>query len=67
MNADTLVPAIGRTVIRESAKRIEEKGLVTVAQGRGTQVAPVGSWKMPTRPCSPLLSQTTPHSARSTT
>jgi DNA-binding FadR family transcriptional regulator len=33
-------------VIRESVKRIEEKGLVTVAQGRGTQVAPVSSWKM---------------------
>ena len=32
--------AVSRTVIRESVKRLEEKGLVTVAQGRGTQVAP---------------------------
>lgn len=38
--------AVSRTVIRESVKRMEEKGLVTVAQGRGTQVAPIGSWKM---------------------
>lgn len=38
--------AVSRTVIRESVKRVEEKGLVTVAQGRGTQVAPVTSWKM---------------------
>jgi len=38
--------AVSRTVIRESVKRLEEKGLVTVAQGRGTQVAPVTSWKM---------------------
>jgi DNA-binding FadR family transcriptional regulator len=38
--------AVSRTVIRESIKRIEEKGLVTVAQGRGTQVAPVSAWKM---------------------
>jgi len=38
--------AVSRTVIRESVKRIEEKGLVTVTQGRGTQVAPVSAWKM---------------------
>lgn len=38
--------AVSRTVIRESVKRLEEKGLVTVAQGRGTQVAPMASWKM---------------------
>src|SRR6478735_2422732 len=38
--------AVSRTVIRESVKRIEEKGLVTVAQGRGTQVAPMSAWKM---------------------
>ena len=38
--------AVSRTVIRESVKRVEEKGLVTVVQGRGTEVAPVTSWKM---------------------
>ena len=38
--------AVSRTVIRESVKRMEEKGLVTVAQGRGTQVAPASAWKM---------------------
>lgn len=38
--------AVSRTVIRESVKRLEEKGLVTVAQGRGTQIAPMDSWKM---------------------
>jgi len=37
---------VSRTVIRESVKRIEEKGLVTVAQGRGTQVTPFGSWNV---------------------
>ena len=37
---------VSRTVIRESVKRIEEKGLVTVAQGRGTQVLPSASWNM---------------------
>lgn len=37
---------VSRTVIRESVKRIEEKGLVTVAQGRGTQVLPAESWNM---------------------
>jgi DNA-binding FadR family transcriptional regulator len=37
---------VSRTVIRESAKRLEEKGLVVVAQGRGTQVARSGSWNM---------------------
>ena len=37
---------VSRTVIRESVKRIEEKGLVTVAQGRGTQVLPAASWNM---------------------
>jgi DNA-binding FadR family transcriptional regulator len=37
---------VSRTVIRESAKRLEEKGLVIVAQGRGTQVASSGSWNM---------------------
>lgn len=38
--------AVSRTVIRESVKRIEEKGLVTVAQGRGTHVLPVRSWNI---------------------
>jgi DNA-binding FadR family transcriptional regulator len=37
---------VSRTVIRESVKRIEEKGLVTVIQGRGTQVQPAESWNM---------------------
>jgi DNA-binding FadR family transcriptional regulator len=37
---------VSRTVIRESVKRLEEKGLVVVAQGRGTQVARSGSWNM---------------------
>lgn len=38
--------AVSRTVIRESVKRLEEKGLVTVAQGRGTQVTPTTSWNV---------------------
>ncbi|MBH0130409.1 FadR/GntR family transcriptional regulator [Salinibacterium sp. NK8237] len=37
---------VSRTVIRESVKRVEEKGLVTVAQGRGTTVNPASSWNM---------------------
>src|SRR4051794_25595832 len=37
---------VSRTVIRESVKRLEEKGLVTVAQGRGTQVTPTTSWNV---------------------
>ncbi|MEW9534599.1 FadR/GntR family transcriptional regulator [Microbispora sp. NPDC049125] len=37
---------VSRTVLRESIKRLEEKGLVVVAQGRGTQVARSGSWNM---------------------
>jgi DNA-binding FadR family transcriptional regulator len=51
---DTLPPegdlaahfGVSRTVIRESVKRIEEKGLVTVAQGRGTQAQPSTSWNI---------------------
>ena len=35
-----------RTVIRESIKRIEEKGLITVAPGRGTTVQPTTSWNI---------------------
>ena len=37
---------VSRTVLRESVKRLEEKGLVTVAQGRGTQVRAQGYWNM---------------------
>ncbi len=38
---------VSRTVIRESVKRVEEKGLVTVAQGRGTQASIRStSWNM---------------------
>ncbi|GAA0241479.1 FadR/GntR family transcriptional regulator [Cryptosporangium japonicum] len=37
---------VSRTVIRESIKRLEEKGLVVVAQGRGTQVNRSGAWNM---------------------
>ena len=35
---------VSRTVIRESVKRIEEKGLVRAVQGRGTVVQPHASW-----------------------
>ena len=35
---------VSRTVIRESVKRIEEKGLVTIARGRGTEVRPMTAW-----------------------
>lgn len=37
---------VSRTVIRESVKRIEEKGLVVVAQGRGTTVNPPSKWNV---------------------
>jgi DNA-binding FadR family transcriptional regulator len=37
---------VSRTVLRESVKRVEEKGLVAVAQGRGTTVQPTSSWNM---------------------
>lgn len=37
---------VSRTVIRESVKRIEEKGLVVVAQGRGTTVNPPNMWNV---------------------
>jgi DNA-binding FadR family transcriptional regulator len=37
---------VSRTVIRESIKRLEEKGLILVAQGRGTQVTRSGSRNM---------------------
>ena len=38
--------AVSRTVIRESVKRVEEKGLVTVSQGRGTIVNPAAQWNV---------------------
>jgi len=37
---------VSRTVLRESVKRVEEKGMLTVAQGRGTQVNPPSSWNV---------------------
>jgi DNA-binding FadR family transcriptional regulator len=37
---------VSRTVIRESVKRLEEKGLVTVSQGRGTTVNPSSEWNL---------------------
>jgi DNA-binding FadR family transcriptional regulator len=37
---------VSRTVLRESVKRLEEKGLVIVSQGRGTQVRAQGYWNM---------------------
>jgi DNA-binding FadR family transcriptional regulator len=37
---------VSRTVIRESIKRVEEKGLLTVAQGRGTSVNPPSTWNV---------------------
>ena len=51
---DTLPPevplakqfGVSRTVLRESVKRLEEKGLVSVGQGRGTTVQPTRSWNM---------------------
>ena len=37
---------VSRTVIRESVKRLEEKGMVTVIQGRGTEVSPSSEWNI---------------------
>ena len=37
---------VSRTVIRESVKRVDEKGLVTVAQGRGTTVNEPSAWNV---------------------
>lgn len=37
---------VSRTVIRESVKRLEEKGLITVTPGRGTIVEPTTSWNI---------------------
>ena len=38
--------AVSRTVIRESIKRVEEKGLIQVEQGRGTIVSSDDTWNM---------------------
>ena len=38
--------AVSRTVIRESIKRVEEKGLIQVEQGRGTIVSATDNWNM---------------------
>ncbi len=38
--------AVSRTVIRESVKRVEEKGLVTASQGRGTVINPPSRWNV---------------------
>lgn len=37
---------VSRTVVRESVKRLEEKGLVVVAQGKGTHVTSPAAWNM---------------------
>ena len=37
---------VSRTVLRESVKRVEEKGLVDVSPGRGTTVLPASSWNV---------------------
>lgn len=37
---------VSRTVIRESIKRLEEKGLVVARQGRGTRVSPTNDWNI---------------------
>lgn len=37
---------VSRTVIRETMKRLQEKGMVTVAQGRGTHVNESTSWNV---------------------
>lgn len=37
---------VSRTVIRETMKRLQEKGMVTVAQGRGTHVNPSTGWNV---------------------
>src|SRR6476646_10249094 len=38
--------AVSRTVIRASVKRVEDKGLVTVSQGRGTVVNQSSRWNV---------------------
>jgi GntR family galactonate operon transcriptional repressor len=37
---------VSRTIIRESMKRLEEKGLVAIQQGRGTLVQPRSHWNI---------------------
>jgi DNA-binding FadR family transcriptional regulator len=37
---------VSRTVVRESVKVVQEKGLVRILQGTGTRVTDPGSWKM---------------------
>ena len=37
---------VSRTVIRESVKRLEEKGLVRVTQGRGTEITDPSEWNV---------------------
>jgi DNA-binding FadR family transcriptional regulator len=37
---------VSRTVIRESVKRLEEKGMVRVVQGRGTEITPAAEWNI---------------------
>jgi GntR family transcriptional regulator, galactonate operon transcriptional repressor len=37
---------VSRTIIRESMKRLEEKGLVAIQQGRGTLVRPHAAWNV---------------------
>lgn len=37
---------VSRTVIRESVKRLEEKGLVRVTQGRGTEITDPAEWNV---------------------
>jgi DNA-binding FadR family transcriptional regulator len=37
---------VSRTVVRESVKVVQEKGLVRIVQGRGTEVTDPGRWNM---------------------
>lgn len=37
---------VSRTIVRESMKRLEEKGMIAVQQGRGTSVRPPASWNV---------------------
>lgn len=37
---------VSRTVLRESLKRVEEKGLISAAQGRRTTINPSSSWRV---------------------
>ena len=44
VNELTLRFGVSRTVLRESIKRVEEKGLISAEQGRGTTINPPSSW-----------------------